>query len=513
MALDPKPLVSFEPAYPWKNKHRNVTSTAARLYSAWNRTSSGQEPAQKRWKAGLNALRQIVLDAEQAKRRVRAYGGAWSLSEAAECPDYLVNTKPLNYVSIGLTRAQVLAAWAERAPRLVFAQCGIHVLELHTAVEGAGLALPTSGASNGQTFAGAVATGTHGGAWNFGAMQDFVRGIHLVIEGGKHVFIERETEPVVSKAYLDTLGATPKRSDALFEAALVSFGSFGLVHGLLFEAVPIYELVKHRFQVDHAQALAFTNLDFAAFAASRPGLPPALPYHFEITLNPYRSGAKQKGAFVTAMYALPGGKPKRDEASSGGLEPGDDLLAFLGELTNAAPAAIPELATKLVEMQLKPAKGERATPGRTFGSTSIRGNVLSSELAVSLADSRRALEAIVEVARRYPFPGLVAARFVKASRATLAFTRFSPVSCTIELPGAGSSRTTEFHSRVFQRLDQLGIPFTLHWGQCGDFSASRVRAMHGANLDTWLTERRKLLSPAGRRLFSNAFLEKMGLAG
>src|SRR6186713_2264129 len=173
MALDPKPLVSFEPAYPWKNKHRNVTSTAARLYSAWNRTSTGQEPAQKRWKAGLNALRQIVLDAEKAKRRVRAYGGAWSLSEAAECPDYLVKTKPLNYVSIGLTRAQVLSEWAARAPRLVFAQCGIHVLELHTAVEGAGLALPTCGASNGQTFAGAVATGTHGGAWNFGSMQDY----------------------------------------------------------------------------------------------------------------------------------------------------------------------------------------------------------------------------------------------------------------------------------------------------------------------------------------------------
>jgi FAD/FMN-containing dehydrogenase len=513
MALDPKPLVSFEPGYPWRNKHRNVASTAARLYNAWNRTSDGQEPQRQRWRAGLNALRQIVMDAESAGRRVRAYGGAWSLSEAAECPDFLVNTKPLNYISIGLSKANVLAGWADIAPRLVFAQCGIHVMELHTAVEGAGLALPTSGASNGQTFAGAVATGTHGGAWNFGSMQDYVRGIHLVVERGKHLYIERASNPVVSKAYVDTLGAELRRDDALFDAALVSFGSLGLVHGYLLEAVPLYELVKYRFRADHSEALDFTRLDFTAFAGARPGLPPAFPYHFELTFNPYRAGAGEAGAFVTAMYALPGGKAKRDSASSGGFEPGDDVLGFLGGLTDALPDAIPELATTLVEAQLKPANGERATPGRTFGSTSIRGNVLSAELAVSLANSRRTLEAIIDVAKAFPFPGLAAARFVKASRATLAFTRFAPVSCTIELPGAGSTRTTEFHERVFRRLDQAGIPFTLHWGQCGDFSPTRVRAMYGANLDAWLAVRRKLLSPAGRRLFSNGFLERAGLSG
>ena len=512
MALDPKPLVNFERSYPWRNKHRNVASTTARLYNAWNRTSTGQEPARQRWKAGLNALRQIVLDAEAAGRRVRAYGGAWSLSEAAECPDFLVNTKPLNYVSIGLTKSQVLAAWASRASNLVFAQCGIHVMELHSAVEGAGLALPTSGASNGQTFAGAIATGTHGAAWNLGAMQDFVRGIHLVVERGKHLYIERASDPVVSKAYVDTLGAEHRRDDALFDAALVSFGSFGLVHGLLFEAVPIYELVKHRFRADHAEALDFTQLDFATFARARRGLPPAFPYHFEITLNPYRSGAGERGAFVTAMYQMPGGKAKRERASSGGMEPGDDVLAFIGGLTDAVPAAIPELATKLVEAQLTEVSGERATPGATFGSTSIRGTVLSAELAVSLADSRRALEACVDVARQFSFPGLVAGRFVKASRATLAFTRFAPVSCTIELPGAGSARTTEYYERVFERLDQEAVPFTLHWGQCGDFSAVRVRSMYGAAVDIWLAQRRKLLSAAGRRLFSNAFLERMGLA-
>ncbi|HEY3233374.1 MAG TPA: FAD-binding protein [Polyangiaceae bacterium] len=510
--LDPEPLMSFEPGYPWKNKHRNLSFTALRLYNAWNRTANGQEPTRQRWRAGLNALRRIVTDAETAGRRVRAYGGAWSISQAAECHDFLINTKPLNYVSIGLTKGQVLAAWVERAPRLVFAQCGVHVMELHSALEGASLALPTSGASNGQTFAGAVSTGTHGAAWTVGSMQDYVRGIHLVVEGGRHLYIEPASMPVVSKAYIDTLGAELRRGDALFRAALVSFGSFGIIHGLLFEAAPLYELSKYRFLADHAEALAFTDLDFTKFARARPGLPPAVPYHFEITLNPYRSGAGQVGAFVTAMYHLTGATPTGEVPTSGGYEPGDDVISLLGELTDVVPASIPELTTKLVEAQLKPASGERATPGKTFGSSSIRGNVLSSELAVSLADSRRALEGIVDVAKEFPFPGLIAARFVRSSAATLAFTRFAPISCTVELPGAGSARTTEFHQRVFQRLDQDGIRFTLHWGQWGDYSAARVRSMYGASVEMWLSERRKLLSAAGRRMFSNPFLEGCGLS-
>ena len=62
MALDPKPLLHFEANYRWKNKHKNIEATAARLYNAWNRTANGREPARQRWRAGLNALRQIVIE-------------------------------------------------------------------------------------------------------------------------------------------------------------------------------------------------------------------------------------------------------------------------------------------------------------------------------------------------------------------------------------------------------------------------------------------------------------------
>src|SRR5688572_22747851 len=119
MALDPPPLLHFENDFRWKNKHKNIETTAARLYNVWNRTAAGREPPRQRWRAGLSALRQIVIDAQAAGKRVRAYGGAWSLSDAAVTQDYLINTKPLNYLSIGLKKSQLLAAEARSASRLV----------------------------------------------------------------------------------------------------------------------------------------------------------------------------------------------------------------------------------------------------------------------------------------------------------------------------------------------------------------------------------------------------------
>ena len=42
------------------------------------------------------------------------------------------------------------------------------------------------------------------------------------------------------------IGATLVRDDRLFRAAVVSMGSFGVMHAVLFEAEPIYHLEVHR---------------------------------------------------------------------------------------------------------------------------------------------------------------------------------------------------------------------------------------------------------------------------
>ena len=84
---------------------------------------------------------------------------------------------------------------------------------------------------------GAVAPGTHGAAIDIGGVQEYVVGIHLIGAGGRHIWLERASRPIVTDAFVAMLGAELVRDDAMFNAALVSFGSFGIVHAVLFEAV------------------------------------------------------------------------------------------------------------------------------------------------------------------------------------------------------------------------------------------------------------------------------------
>src|SRR5690606_30929253 len=220
------------------------------------------------------------------------------------------------------------------------------------------------------------------------------------------------------------------QSDALFHAALVSFGSFGLVHGYVFEAVPLYELSRYRTRVDQAVALSWFDLDFSRIAREA-HLPAHAPYHFEIVFDPYQRKAGQRGAYVTAMYQAPP-LDSPPPPPTRGFEPGDDVLDLVGRLQGPVSAPVSDLVSQVAASQLDEAAGEQATPGRTFSNTSVRGSVLSAELAVALNDGRRTVETLLDEAARRAFAGLVSVRFVRGSRATLAFTRFSPTSVTIE---------------------------------------------------------------------------------
>lgn len=297
---DQEPLISFEPSFAWMNKHLNVSANVERLYDAWNRWSDRSVPTQHVWRAGLGALQHIVRDAEAMGKRVRGLGGAWSLSGAAVTQDFLVDTKPLNYLDIGLQPQNLDLAFQGVPERLVFAQCGVSVMELNQALEAHNVALPTSGASNGQTICGALSTGTHGSAHTVGSMQDFIVGLHIVASGGAHYWLERASQPVVAPRFCELLGAELVRDDTLFNAAVVSFGSFGLIHAALFTCEPIYTLELHirRFDYDAVRPVLST-LDVSSLQ-----LPDGatLPFHFEVILHPYRTQPGAQGAYVRFMY-------------------------------------------------------------------------------------------------------------------------------------------------------------------------------------------------------------------
>src|SRR3989442_13814056 len=95
--------------------------------------------------------------------------------------------------------------------------------------------------------------------------------------------------------------------------------------------------------------------------------------------------------------------------------------------------------------ELTPVTRKLGTHGQTFGSTNLKGRVLSCEIGVPYQRTPEAVEIILGLAKKHLYAGLIALRYVKRSPATLAFTCHAPYTCTIELPGAYASRTESFY--------------------------------------------------------------------
>lgn len=502
-----EPLLTFTPNVRWVNKHQSLQVQVERLYDVWNRWSDGRRPESSPWRAGLLALQQVVREAQAQGKQVRGLGGGWSFSGAVLTRDFLVNTRPLNYLEVGLRPESCDPAFTGAPERLVFSQCGTSVLELNQALEAQGLALPTSGASNGQTLAGAFSTGTHGSAHAVGSMHDFVLGLHLVAEGGEHLWLERASRPVVSPRFAQVLGTRLVRDDRLFLAALVGFGSFGLIHAVLFESEPLYLLERHVRRYDYSAIRpVLDTLDVSPL-----GLPEGaeLPFHFEVVLNPYALGDGQQGAWVRFMYRRSLQLALRARVVT---VPSEDVLGIIGTLGDLAPALYPVALEELLERTLRPESGTLGTPGQIFGSTDIRGAALSTELGVALGDVERTLDALATTLAQFPFGTTGALRYVRASPALLAPTPFSPVTCTVELPAVGTPRTAEAFRRLWAELDARGITYTLHWGQVLPDEPAWLHRAFGPRVEDWLSARRELLGPAGRHIFSNELLERYGLA-
>jgi len=210
----------------WDNWHESVHQKVTRLVDIWN-----GEPSRATI-AGYNAttagLQGLVKQALDEGLSLRALGGGWAFTPVAATDGILLNTKPLNY-QFRLANANLHANYQGRGDNLVFAQGGVSIAELNTTLLARGKSMRTTGASNGQTIAGAISCGTHGSAIDVGAIHDSVVALHLVTAPDRHVWLERSTSPVASESLIAAVGAQVVRDDALFDAALGE--SQELVHG------------------------------------------------------------------------------------------------------------------------------------------------------------------------------------------------------------------------------------------------------------------------------------------
>lgn len=513
--------VIVTPDYQWSNEHNNVNKRVLRRYQINNNTAT-------KWRDGLQGIQQMLAETRARSERLRSYGGKWSLSDVAICNDSVHDSKPLTYwASIPARFIAGGGLFNDPLPlekRLFFFQSGAQVSQVNRALEERGLSLPTSGASNGQTLAGAVSTGTHGSAMKIGAMQDYVRAMHIVTKSDDHVLLQPSSAPVANQDLADLFGARLVTDDELFYAAVVSFGAFGVIHGLIIEVVSLYSLEVHNKFVDLDIARkslpllasfdhnSTTNLSSILQQVGMPS--DEDPYHFEIVINPYKDS---NNAFMRVMYRRPYDPSTLDpEPGSSGSRVGDDVLTIIGSLADSASFAIPLLVNTLFDRVGEEVSGYTQTHRNVFGDSTLyraaRGTA-STEIGVPIDRAEEAIDIVRQASVDDTFAGVIACRFVKPSKATLAFTRFGPLTCTIELPGLNSDATQQYFNDVFGRLDAAGIPFTLHWGQQGDYSAMRLDRMYGDAVDAWMNARQQLLpDPMQRYMFTNDFMKRCGLS-
>ncbi len=507
--------------YTWTNEHNNVVKKVFRRYQISNGAAG--------WKEGLAGIQTMIKEARSRNERVRSYGGKWSLTDVAVCNDSIHDTKPLTFFGTVGKNSIKGAPLFKNDPkpldqRLYYFQSGSQVNQINNVLESRGLSLPTTGASNGQTIAGAVSTGTHGSALKIGAMPDYVRALHIVTGEKEHFFIQPATNPVIGKSFSDVFGAKLISDDSLFNSAVVSFGSFGVILGIVLETVSLFMLETHCKRVDYEKAASVYPYLARFNHGSSTNLTPFLaqfgfpsnedPYHLDIIANQYSS---KQNAFLRVMYKRPYDKAKLSPAPGpSATRVGDDILSIIGSVTSTAGALASVIVNQLFGQAGTVQSGYTQTPRNIFGDSTIykpKNGGASTELGVPVGNAAEAVHRIMAAAQQKNFVGLLGIRFLKNSAATLAFTRFAPLTCTIELPGLSSDNTQNFYRQVFEDLDAAKIPFTLHWGQEGDYSPKRLNAMYGAAVTTWVNDRIRLLpDPIQRYMFTNDFLKRCGLS-
>ena len=490
----------------WQNRHETFTQPIKDLYELGNDPMLGPLEA---YIDTTKGLQQLIGEAIAAKVPLRALGSGWSWTKIATCDaGIMLDTKPLNMV-FELSKKNVRRTYKGDANKLFLAQCGNGVWELSRFLRTRNLSLRTSGASNGQTIAGVTATGAHGSAFDVGAVQDFVTGLHIIVSPTRHIWLERKSNPVASPSFVKNLQAELVQSDALFNAALVSFGSFGIIHGVMIETEDIFllEAYMSRMPYDNTLKQLMQTLDFSKATTLPCGN--ERPYHFAVVIDPYDL---DKGAYVTTMYKRPFKAgytpPVRNNA---GLGPGDDAPCFIGKLTQAVPALVPPLVTKLIAGTLLPYSKQFGILSEIFDNTILHGKLLSAAIGIPIEQIGKVTELMLALNKSDgPFAGLFAYRFIKKSDATLAFTRFD-YTCILELDAAFSDETKIFYTKAWKKLEEEGIPFTFHWGKMNELDFPRIKNMYGTNADKWIAARNKLLDTDARTVFTNAILQQWGL--
>ncbi|SHI46055.1 FAD-binding protein [Aquimarina spongiae] len=508
----------------WDTLHRNGPFPLKLLQVTELEGKANMPSSLDRYNDAAKEIQRLITEAHNNGHGFRPYGSRWSMSSIAHQKDRMHFNSHMN-IDLPVQPGEVHSSSPYHHSNLFFFQCGNTIKEISKALGAHGKSLKTSGASNGQTIAGCIATGVHGSALDVGSIQDYVVGLNLIV-GPKDtdiVYLERKTKPALKDSFAQKIKARVIRDDALFNAAVVGLGSFGFIHGVLIEAENRFLLKRYVRKIDKQTALKlsdtmdFKNSTFKIDGEVDQAGKPLRPYHYKVFINPYINDSQY---VVEAMYKKPYRTPYPDPFTTIEKSIYRDLIYLLIKISERFPKAIPWFIKRL-ENAILPDVNEETTGTlyETFWDAPYQGPAFACSFGVDHKHSSKALKILTDLTKNEgPIPGIFAMRFVKKSEATLAFTKF-PITCVIEIDGVLWKKSNklmslkEFSARMIQVLKQNNIPFTIHWGKNAAWTfPGLVDHMFGSKAKEWEQQRARLLSPEMAVLFSNKFLKDIGLS-
>ena len=492
----------------WCNYHQTAECNLNDRIELFN----GDQPnGRAHLKAAAETVLALLREAKQCGIPVRPIGAGWSPSPINVVEDgWLVETLRLNR-TFKLSDRDLHEGGEVAAESLLLVQAGATVDEVYESAEELGRSLRTGGASNGQSFAGACATGTHGSVWQAGGIQDHVRAVQLVTPE-RILWIEQE-KAMLSDGFIADTGSQIIRDDRIFAAAQLHVGAMGFVTAMLIETDPIYMVqnIQKAAKIKREHIDWLCRGEFHKFSTTF-GLS-EIPYLQQLILNPFDPFGKK--SLLRFLYKRPY-DPNIPPPAPGQMGAGYDALTLLGRAMANSDLFKAEILQLAMEKAYPDNRDVNDPPAiATWGHTTEEHAPIASLFNGSVTLDRKSLgkafDLIIDSFREGGGCTVVTLRFVSQAQGLLAPALW-PDNVVIDFDGPNVETSHSGYEKVVEALDDAGIAFTRHWGKTNNLDEHRVKRDYEQKFADWKWAQAQVMPDADdRRVFANDELVKLGL--
>ncbi len=519
----------------WTNAHWVFTQAIKGMYELHNPNPFDTSKTLSDYLTQTSEIQGLIKDLIAQGARGRVLGAGWSFSKVAATEGYMLASQYLK-TWFYLDPPYVLPG--NKSENFFFFQCGMSIHDAQMALAQLNKTLPVSGSSCGQSFVGAFTTGTHGSAFNgggvgMGALQDAVRGLHVIVGPDRHVWLGLQSNPIVTDLFVNKLGIKKEDfllDDDLFYSALNHLGGFGVIHGTLVEATDSFYLDASRYYADlNSLEKAMTEFDFTGIDLK--GATPETLYHFEVMNNIYADD-KTKTAVVTVMH-----KTKlNNNPIQNALDPsGEELVTTMAQLTGVAPMLVGPIVNTFFANHYPPINNQTGTlVDQNPYITNVGPGSIVCSIGMDMKNCFQAMR-ICQTLNNANIPVWYEMRYVPKVKGVLAFQRFDR-TCVFEIAGLGCDRVLKYINDALVEFETNKIQFTFHWGKYLPVGPEETKygypvdafnfKLDGAklvelykdgardNVAVWKAQRKKLFGGDPRLMdfFSNDLMKKLGIA-